>query len=198
LERARLLDGDWNVFERGELFERHWFEIVDQVPSSLRVRRCRFWDMASTEKDGDWTVGALLAESNGQVWVESIVRGQWAGATLEKVLMQTAQIDGRSVAIRMEQEGGSSGKNLISNYQRGIFAGYDFDGIRPTGDKVTRAKPWAVAAENGNVKIVANEWNKRLLDEAELFPLGAHDDQVDAISGAFEHLMFGRRARLLV
>jgi len=26
------------------------------------------------------------------------------------------------------------------------------------------------------------------LDEAELFPHGAHDDQVDAVSGAFEQL----------
>jgi hypothetical protein len=35
------------------------------------------------------------------------------------------------------------------------------------------------------VALVRGPWNKDYLDEIETFPLGSHDDQVDASSGAF-------------
>lgn len=54
-----------------------------------------------------------------------------------------------------------------------------------TGDKVTRARIPSAAAESGNVRLVQGPWNKPFLDEVEAFPLDAHDDQVDALSGAF-------------
>jgi predicted phage terminase large subunit-like protein len=38
------------------------------------------------------------------------------------------------------------------------------------------------------VKIVKAAWNDALLNELENFPEGEHDDQVDTLSGAFNHL----------
>ncbi len=38
------------------------------------------------------------------------------------------------------------------------------------------------------MKLVRGPWINDFLDEAEIFPNGAHDDQVDAVSGAFEML----------
>jgi predicted phage terminase large subunit-like protein len=38
------------------------------------------------------------------------------------------------------------------------------------------------------VKLVAGPWITDFLDELETFPEGAHDDQVDAASGAFQVL----------
>jgi phage terminase large subunit-like protein len=35
---------------------------------------------------------------------------------------------------------------------------------------------------------VAGAWNRAFLDEHEQFPVGTHDDQVDAASGAFNKL----------
>ena len=40
----------------------------------------------------------------------------------------------------------------------------------------------------GNVKLVRASWNRDLFEEFELFPTGAHDDIVDAASGAFDKL----------
>jgi len=57
-----------------------------------------------------------------------------------------------------------------------------------------RANPVSSQAEAGNVKLVRGKWINDFLDEAELFPYGAHDDQVDAVSGAFE--MLTRRIRI--
>jgi predicted phage terminase large subunit-like protein len=89
----------------------------------------------------------------------------------------------------MEQEPGSSGKALIDQYARYVLPGYDFHGIRSTGDKFTRARPFAAAAANGNVRIVRSPWITEWLDEMSSFPEACdHDDQVDSAVGAFTYL----------
>ena len=55
-----------------------------------------------------------------------------------------------------------------------------------TGDKVTRAEPFASQLNVGNVLMLRGEWNDALLAELRMFPNGAHDDQVDALSDAFD------------
>jgi hypothetical protein len=72
-----------------------------------------------------------------------------------------------------------------------VLSGFVVKAIRPTGDKMTRALPWASAAEAGNVKLVRGDWNKAFLDEVSMFPVGAHDDQIDAVSGAYHTLTHG-------
>jgi predicted phage terminase large subunit-like protein len=53
---------------------------------------------------------------------------------------------------------------------------------------MTRAMPLAAQCEARNVKLVRGAWNAALLDELTVFPQGKHDDQVDALSGAFAKL----------
>jgi phage terminase large subunit-like protein len=60
-----------------------------------------------------------------------------------------------------------------------------------TGGKLIRARPVAAAAENGLVKLVRGRHSEELLDELTAFPHGAHDDCVDALSGA--HSLLVRR-----
>jgi len=122
---------------------------------------------------------------------------------VEQLIAQTAAEDGPVVAIRMEQEPGSSGKALIDQYSRYVLPGYDFLGIRSTGDKVTRARPFAAAVANGNVRIVRSPWMSDWLDEFSSFPEAAnHDDQVDSAVGAFSFLAglglpFRRKAAII-
>jgi predicted phage terminase large subunit-like protein len=59
-----------------------------------------------------------------------------------------------------------------------------------------RALPVASRAESGNVKLVDGAWVKEWLDEATVFPHGAHDDQVDAVSGAVQ--MIGEHKRKIL
>ena len=54
-----------------------------------------------------------------------------------------------------------------------------------TGSKPVRATPLAAQAEAGNVKLVKGAWNAQFIDELCAFDKGAHDDDVDAASGAF-------------
>lgn len=193
VERERLLGGNWNIRpDAGLVFNRAWFgDFVEAVP--IEAQRVRYWDKGGTEDEGDYTVGVLMArDHNGIYYVEDVVRGQWSSHQRDVVIKQTAEIDRQKYStspptILLEQEGGSGGKQSAEISIREL-AGYAVATERPTGDKVTRAEPMSSQVEAGNVKIKRASWNEDYLHELEQFPNGAHDDQVDASSGAFNQL----------
>ncbi len=60
--------------------------------------------------------------------------------------------------------------------------GRAFRAIQVKGDKATRAAAWINLAAEGKLRLVRAAWNKEFIDECCAFPLGTHDDQVDAVS----------------
>jgi len=190
ITRRQYLDGDWTARHGGSIFQREWFQIVNEAP--VDCRKVRYWDKAATKpkegKDPDYTVGALVGEKNGQYWIISIVRFRGAPLEVEATIKQTAILDGIETKQYMEQEPGSSGISDIDHYARQVLKGFSFWGVKTTGPKEERATPVSSAAEAGNIKLVNGPWINTFLDEFEAFPQGMHDDQVDAVSGAFEQL----------
>lgn len=196
--------GDWNVKPEGVMFKRAWFPVIGEHELPAGLRRARYWDLAATETpkganarrmgDPDYTVGLLLGRDGaGTYYVEDVTRGRWSSAKVEAVIARVAEDeDGRGVPVRMEQEPGASGKALISHYRRNVLDGFDFRGVPSTGSKETRAQIVAARAEMGEVVLVEGPWVEAFLDEISEFPEGTHDDQVDALSGAFAALA-GRR-----
>lgn len=189
--RAQLRHGDWDVKPDGNVFKRKWFKGIDKLPRDFD-QIIRYWDLAATEqsatsKDPDWTVGAKLGRVGPMYFVLDIVRFRASAQEVERRVQHTARRDGYDIAIRMEQEPGSSGKIVVSNFAR-LLDGYDFRGIKSTGDKVARAQGFAAAAERGDVNVYQADWNREALDEIVSFPNSVHDDQVDAIVGAYNAL----------
>jgi len=174
------------------LFQRHWFEIVDVVPADCTA--VRYWDRAATEQsakssDPDWTVGLkLLRDQTGIFYVADICRLRGSPKDVDAAIRFTASQDGVSCKVKFEMEGGSSGKESAEATIR-MMAGYVIEADRITGSKTLRAEPVSAQAEAGNVKLLRGTWNEAFLSELETFPLGAHDDQVDALSGAFNMLV---------
>jgi len=197
VERERLLGdrergGNWHIKAGGTLFKREWFKIIQQAPKELEGV-CRYWDKAATEpakgKQPDWTAGVKVGLKDGIWYILDVHRFQKSSFEVEKLIKQDAIIDGFDVHIRMEEEGGSAGKDNISSYARNVLVGFNFAGIRSTGSKVVRAQPLARAAEAGNVYLIQGEWNKPFLDEAESFSETCdNDDQIDGADGALNHL----------
>lgn len=193
-ERARLLEGDWEIPDDGELFQRDWFEQIarNQLPET--VAKVRYWDMAATEPgpgnpDPDYTVGLKLErDRHGTFYVTNIVRERRTPAAVADLVRATAISDGQAVEIRIEQEGGSAGKALIDSYKREILRGYRVRSIKPTTNKQVRALVVASAAENQLIKLLPSRHTAAFLDELAAFPNGPHDDLVDALAGAHEAL----------
>jgi predicted phage terminase large subunit-like protein len=195
--REQLLNGNWSIKEAGDMFSRTWFPLVSSNDVPEAARRVRYWDMASTDptkrkskdrRNPDYTVGFKLAMHQGLYWIEDIVRIQKKPAEVEAMIKTTAELDGYQVAIRMEQEPGSSGDITIDHYARNVLQGYDFLGVRSTGSKVERARPASAAAQGGRVFMVNRCRNMTaFFDEADVFPYGAKDDTIDGFSGSFTH-----------
>mgnify|MGYP003131785614 CR=1 FL=1 len=169
----------------GGLFKRSAVEIVEgPLPNCIRVRA---WDLAAS-KDGKRTAGVRLARSlDNEFIVEDVVMGKWEPAERDRMIAQTAMMDGKDVPVRLEQEGGSGGIAQIHALVRRL-AGYNVEGIRVTGSKEIRADAVASQCNVGNMKVVRGNWNEAFLSELESFPTGAYLDQVDALSLGFGYL----------
>ncbi len=191
--RAQLRWGSWDVKEAGYLFKREWFPIVDRAPRLRKI--VRYWDLAGTEKgqqrgktkakDPDWTVGLLLGATRTTWYVLDVQRARLAPHDVEELVKETANRDGRYVSIYFEQEPGSSGLYVIEHFAQ-LLRGFAVRGNKSTGSKVLRANVPSAHAQRGQIKLVRGPWISDFLDELEMFPGGKHDDQVDALSGAFE------------
>ena len=73
------------------------------------------------------------------------------------------------------------------------MAGHNVKIYGISGDKVTRAEPFAAQWQAGNVDVLAGDWNDMYFNELEQFPDGPHDDMVDASADAFTEVVEGRK-----
>lgn len=173
----------------GGLFKRHWFDgkILGAAPGG--VRWVRHWDLAASVKaTAANTAGVKLGKTaDGKYIVGHVIATQQEGHVVRKLIRSTAEIDGRDCEISLPQDPGQAGKvqkaDLIA-----MLAGFKAFAAPETGDKVTRAEPFAAQCEAGNVYLVRGDWNEAYLDELCLFPGGQFMDRVDASSGAFGRL----------
>ena len=193
VERARLLDGNWNVrASAGNFFRREWFGApLDRAPADI-VARCRFWDRAASEQrsgtDPDATCGVLLGkDAAGVYYVLDCVKIFATPHAVEKEMLRCAKLDGTETTVSYMQDPGSAGVAEAQSTARALD-GFNVRFATASGDKQTRAKPVSAQCEAGNVKIVRALWNDEFISVLENFPDGKHDDAVDALSGAWAAL----------
>lgn len=177
----------------GGMFDKTKFEIVRAAPAGGRV--VRIWDLAGTaphtgNTDPDWTVGLRMRQVGELYYVEDVVRDRRNPTGVETMIKNTATQDGHDVLIGIPRDPAAGGKAWAQRIV-GLLAGYDAR-IMPElvqGTKEARATPVSAQADAENVKLVDGPWIQTFLEEVGLFPTGSHDDQVDALSGAFNELL---------
>ena len=177
----------------GQIFKRDWFEIIESIPEA-KFPTVRAWDLAATRQknnnDPDYTVGIKMCKMPDNTYVIlDMIRIRETPHNVEQTIRNTALLDGKHVRIYIEEEGGASGKGLISHYERNILPEFAILPADAKGDKVTRSNPFSAKCQNGFVKLLRANWNMTLLDEIESFPQGNHDDIVDACTIAFTNLV---------
>lgn len=172
----------------GRLFDTEKIEVVDYVPECAKI--VRFYDLAVTEKTrADYTVGLRLGiTSDERPVILDVYRAQRELPDVHEAIVQNAGIDGSATRIRLEAE--KAGIVQLQFLLRDArMHRYAIGAVPPEGDKYTRAAPVAARVNAGRVMMVKAGWNRALLDELSTFPLGSHDDQVDALSGAYTALV---------
>ena len=169
--------------------QRGWFKVIHELPKDC-TKGVRSWDVAATEpkpgKDPDYTCGCkwFYSETLKGYIIADMIRGQWSPGDVDRVMLNAAKADGRSVEIWEEQEGGSSGVNTYTKRAQ-MFAGFTYHGqtMSGKGSKEIRANPLASAAQAGNIYVLAGPWLDAFFQEIDYFPSTVmHDDQVDAAS----------------
>jgi predicted phage terminase large subunit-like protein len=194
VERMRLLEGNWRARETaGTVFREAWFVIIDDAPPK-GLRRVRYWDLAgSKRRRSDFTAGCKSVRlPNKDIVVEDMVSQKLRPGETEALIKRTAEDDGKDVEVWIEEERGAAGAMLVSHFARNVLPGFVVRGSSVMeGDKLTRAKPASSAAEQGRIKLRRGAWNARFLGQAQAFPDGAHDDEVDAFVGSFNRLQEG-------
>jgi predicted phage terminase large subunit-like protein len=176
------------IVAEGELFKPGALQTLDALPVMDGVRWVRGWDLASTTT-GDWTAGAKLGKlPDGRYVIADVARARLGPDERDALLLNTAVRDGRRVSIGLPQDPGQAGKTQTLYLTRKL-SGFRVKTSPESGDKVTRAEPFAAQVNVGNVLILRGAWNDELIDEMRMFPNGKHDDQVDALSRAFSELI---------
>lgn len=193
--RKAVGERDWSALYQGEptlstgsIFKVNQINIVEAAPKVTQI--VRRWDFAASRDvgkyDPDWTVGVKMQRNTDNSYtVLDVVRFRGLPDEVEKTVMAIASQDGHNVKIVIPQDPGQAGVAQAQYYVK-VLAGYKVEAVRETGDKATRADPFASQVNVGNVSLLRAPWNRVYLDELAAFPSGSHDDQVDASSGAFE------------
>ena len=179
--------------KEGSLFQVSRIRFVDHAPAGLR--KARGWDFAATEGAGDYTASVLIeGPDEDGIYYETPVRFQCEPSERNRRVRQAAELDGPSVRIRIPQDPGAAGKEVAAQMIR-LLAGFPIKALPVTGDKALRAEPHASQVNAGNVRIVTGgtdkgrEAGKAYLEELRQFPVGRHDDMVDASTDAYNELI---------
>lgn len=186
LERKKgMYSGHWEALyqqnprpEEGSIFKEQWFNrFSGSVPKGARIWS---WDGAvKKQEQNDYSVGMLLNKYQGKIYLERVVRRRMEYPELKQAVKDCFRSI-RTGAVVIEDK--SSGQQILQELKRGE-GGLPVYASQPVADKITRAKLATPVMQQGNFYIPEDaDWCEEFKNELLNFPVGAHDDQVDALS----------------
>jgi len=190
--RANMLDYDFEaIFQQlprmadGEFFDDKDFGIIEKAPEGLQWYR--FCDLALGETEtSDWNSSLAVAlDTEGNL----ILRDRIKEHKLESFLplVKTAMLSDAELNTEWGIESNAFQKLVVKTFLKDKdLVKVRIQAIIVDKDKVSRARPWALRAKLGHVKLVRGPWNLDFIREATSFPKGRHDDDVDTVSGGVE------------
>jgi predicted phage terminase large subunit-like protein len=165
----------------GGLFKVDNIDIVDSAP--IGGQPVGGWDLAASKgKKSPYSVRVKMKRLRGVLYILNVDRRRTTPLELEEMVEATlAEPD---VFEDLPQDPGQAGKAQKMRFAE-LLSGKRFSITPETGDKESRAQPFASQIEAGMVKLVKGPWNEPYKDELRGFPSGTYKDQVDASSRAY-------------
>ena len=181
--------------ETGDFFDidKLFFE-DDYDPNTAHVTGIvRSWDLAYSDsskgESNDSTAGVLMYRTfDDRYVIKGLEHGQY-GKQLIQHIKTTAKADTPKVKILIEPgTKGGAAEFLYDEYAKKLV-GYNTKQSEPIGSKVDRATPLKNAMDAGKIGIVlSDKLRGKVMEQMKSFPLGAHDDIIDAIAYAYNEL----------
>lgn len=184
------LEGDWDATLQGDMIRAEWLKhTYEQAPPYRSGRTLISVDTAiKAGKDNDYTAIVIAREHEGRVYLLDVVRGKWEFPDLRARLAGVCEAHNPH-AVLIEDKG--SGQSLLQQLRADGFRWPTVPTV-PTADKVTRLFVETAKLEGGGVLLPQYAgWVRDFVDECLVFPKGAHDDQVDALSQLLRYLREG-------
>jgi predicted phage terminase large subunit-like protein len=193
-------------------------EIIEPEEVPEGIMKTRGWDTALTEKQtSDWSVGAkcgILFPTSEEVserkkaglppplptfYILDLYREKLNWPKLKAKMQAVALADLQNDGIgRIGMEAVAGFEAAYMEIRQLLLGRVTVERRNPVSrggkvmDKLMRAQAWINLVEAGQVKMVRARWNKDLRSEMEVFPEGEHDDQIDAITIAYEVFTMGK------
>lgn len=168
------------VPEQGNLFKKEWMQRYDKPPSAdamdMIVISC---DTASSEgENNSYSACLVFGVKDKRYYLLDVHRGQWLYTDLRRNIIKLCQGFPSPVLLI---EKASSGLQLIPDLSQN--SSFNPIGIPPEKDKAVRFGRESVAIEEKRLFLPKDgpfiaDFEKELLT----FPMGKHDDQVDALT----------------
>lgn len=167
--------------EEGDYFKREWFRYYTNLPQHLRMYGAS--DYAVTAKGGDYTVHIVAGvDPDDNIYVVDVWRSQ---AESDKWVEAFLDIVKDRKPLRWAEEQGQIIKSLgpfIDKRMRERRIYCQREQMASVADKPTRCRAFQARAAMGKVYLPhASDWVAEFMTELLNFPVGKHDDQVDAI-----------------
>lgn len=154
----------------------------------------RSWDFAySDESKGDvndYTASCRMTRTITNDYIIHDITSEQLGDHLIHAVKSTAYLDTPNTPILIETgTSGGAAEYLFNEYRRNHLQGYNVQQSRPIGAKVDRASPFRDAILDGHIIVdLPDQQREQLIRQLQSFPLGKHDDIIDAISYAYNYL----------
>lgn len=181
--------------ETGDFFnlDNIYFEDVWDHKTQYHIASVRSWDLAYSPEDGDKndsTAGILMHKINDNHYVVNDLKYGQYGDDLKHVLKRTAASDTTNIPILIETGTKGGAAKFLYNEYEDFLTGYRTKQSEPIGSKVDRAMPFKDAINDGKIHIAIMDDKLRgiLIEQMKSFPLGAHDDIIDALSYGYLEL----------
>lgn len=187
-------------FRRFRVVEGGYLLLRDDGPKLIQadtLQKFATMDLAYTTKTvSDFSVIAIFGLAWPDLLLLDVLRRKMEGPDLPKIAAAVWQAYKPSY-FGVEAVGAQI--STVQDMRRGApqerppRPALPIKAIHPQGDKVSRALTLATRMSGGNVFVPEHAvWLQTLESEMALFPLGTHDDQVDALAyGALEATSFG-------
>jgi predicted phage terminase large subunit-like protein len=177
--RAEFID-----ISEDSIFKNEWWEYVDELPPEAGIlSRLISVDTAfKTGDENDYNAFTVWARTQEAFYIlhaeqERLDFPQLIAKTEE--LFNTWKVD----AVLIEDR--ASGQSLLQMFQRSTLPTIPF---RSDSDKISRATAISPLIESHKVKLIRGSWNKMLVDQLSIFPMGEYDDLTDSVSQALNYM----------